>query len=349
MLQKNIHSENRTILKDAIPLAQPLCISIEPTNLCNFKCVMCFHGNNESDPKAQPLKNIEPKVFDKTLNDIREWVAETGKRIKLIKLYSLGEPFVNSDVCEMVRKIKKMEICDQVEITTNGSLITQETARQLVDDGLDILRISVYSIEKERMKYVTQSEVSPDVIYQNLLYLKKYRDESNKKNPVLYAKMLDTNTGENEEFLKKYEKVADFVGLDEVFQISLGEGHDAFANMYQEGAEQAHQKSLGSNAAATSHRHPCRYPFSHITIRNDGSVIMCCADWLKELKIGNIMDHSLKEFWESKSMYNLRCDMLKTKGQKWEACRNCEIPYRDAPEDDVSEVSVDQLSWKNDY
>ena len=75
---------------------------------------------------------------------------------------------------------------------------------------------------------------------------------------------------------------------------------------------------------------------------------MCCADWLKELSIGNGMDYTLKELWVSSSMYELRCDMLKTKGMKWKACRNCEIPLRDGPEDDVSEITVDMLSYNFD-
>lgn len=161
--------------------------------------------------------------------------------------------------------------------------------------------------------------------------------------------MLDANSEENEEFLKKYKDVADEVGIDEVFQISVGEGNDVFTNMYQDNADAAHKKSIETNIVDMSVRRPCRYPFSHITIRNDGTVIMCCADWLKELNIGNIRNHSLKELWKSKSMYNLRCDMLRTKGLKWLACRNCEIPYRDSVEDDITDVSTSILSYEYDF
>ena len=177
MLQKNIHSANKIVLKDSIPLKQPLCISIEPTNLCNFKCAMCFHGNNENDPKAKPLKNMDNDVFKKTLYDIENWISKTGEKIKLIKLYSLGEPFVNPEACEMVKAIKERNICEKLEITTNGSLMTKETAEKLVNYGLDILRLSVYSVENGRMKAVTRSEITPAVIRENIEYLKYYRDE----------------------------------------------------------------------------------------------------------------------------------------------------------------------------
>ncbi len=348
MIQKNIYAGSKTILKDAIPLNVPLCISIEPTNLCNFKCAMCFHGNNEDAPEAKPLKNMDEDVFSKTLGDIKTWVDKSGEKIKLIKLYSLGEPFVNPVACEMVKRIKTANICEKVEITTNGSLMTKEVAEKLVDYGLDVLRLSVYSVTDDRLKEITKSKVSPSVIENNLEYLRLYRDAKGMSVPRIYAKMLDSNTDENVLFQNIYKSIADEVGIDEVFQVSLGEGNDAFERMYASKAEEAHQKSLASNTVSNEERRPCRYPFSHMTIRNDGTVIVCCADWLKELSIGNVMEHSLEEIWESKSLYNTRCDMLRTKGLKWTACRNCEIPYRDSPEDDVSDVNPEVLSYRFD-
>lgn len=176
-MQKNIYSANKTVLKNIIPMELPLCISIEPTNLCNFKCAMCFHGNNETDPKAKPLKNMDDEVFDKVLNDIKEWTAEIGERVKLIKLYSLGEPLINSNIGEMVRKIKQANVCEKIEITSNGSLLSKDIAQKLVDDELDIFRLSVYSVEKSRMKFVTRTEISPEAIHENIRYLKEYRDK----------------------------------------------------------------------------------------------------------------------------------------------------------------------------
>ncbi len=348
MIQKNIYAVNKTVLRDAIPLKVPLCISIEPTNLCNFKCAMCFHGNNEDDPKAKPLKNMDEAVFEKTLEDIKKWVAESGEKIKLIKLYSLGEPFVNPSASVMVKRIKEADVCEKMEITTNGSLMTKEVADKLVEYGLDVLRLSVYSVNDERMKTVTKSKVPPSVVQENFEYLRKVRDEK-KSSMKLYAKMLDSNSDENQLFQDIYKDIADEVGIDEVFQVSLGEGTDAFERMYADGAQAAHKKSLESNTVSVDKRRPCRYPFSHMTVRNDGTVIVCCADWLKELSMGNVMEHSLCELWESKSLHEIRCDMLKTKGMKWTACRSCEIPFRDSPEDDVSEVNLDVLSYKYDF
>lgn len=73
-LIKNVYPERRMVLKERLPLALPLCISIEPTNLCNFKCVMCYHGNNEYAEGAKPLKNMDMSCFNKVISDIKDWL-----------------------------------------------------------------------------------------------------------------------------------------------------------------------------------------------------------------------------------------------------------------------------------
>lgn len=344
-LLKNMYTEDRIILKDRIPLKIPLCISIEPSNICNFKCVMCFHGNNECDERAKPLKNMDMDCFEKTVSDIKKWVDECGEKVKLIKLYSLGEPLIHQNICEMVKRIKDLEICEELEITTNASLLNKNIAEKLVDYGLDILRISIYGVTDEQQKYVTKSMVSPGEIRENILYLKQYRERKMTSFPKIIAKMLDTFSDENQKFINSYGEVADMVGIDEPFHLQLG-GADVFENLYQGNAEEAYEQAMNTNLY--TERKACRYPFTHMTVRSNGSVVVCCSDWIKELEYGNVMEHSLKDIWESRTLYDIRCKMLADKGIGWEICKTCEIPYRDLPEDSVDEVDVQCLNYRND-
>jgi MoaA/NifB/PqqE/SkfB family radical SAM enzyme len=219
---KNMYSEDRTRLIDAIPMDVPLCISIEPSNLCNFKCCMCYHGNNEYDDAAKPLKNMDMECFKKVINDIVEWTNKKATKIKLIKLYSLGEPLLHPEICNMVKIIKESDICEKIEITTNGSLLSKNIAKKLVDYGLDIIRFSIYGVSDEINRSVTKSKVTPCEIRQNIEYLKKYRDGEGKKIPIIHTKMLNTYSDENELFFDYYDGIADNIGLDEPFHLELG-------------------------------------------------------------------------------------------------------------------------------
>lgn len=344
---KNLYENDRRILKECLPLNLPLCVSIEPTNLCNFKCAMCFHGNNEYADGAKPLKNMDWDMFQKVLGDLKDWTDAEGEKIKLLKLYSLGEPFVNPQLCDMVKEIKDKDIAEQIEITTNGSLMTKEKAEKLVEYGLDIIRFSIYGIEEERSSYITKSSCTPSEIWENVRFLYEYRNRAGKKKPTIYAKMFNEGEKINEEFIQRYKDITDIAGIDEVFNLDVGDGNNVFENYYNEGAEREHSNSLQSNLF--KEKRSCRYPFTHITVRNDGTVVACCSDWLKELKLGDIKEHTLKEIWESKSLYDLRLKMLHTKGQCFKACRACEIPYRDLPEDSVDGMDISRFSYKNEY
>lgn len=347
-LQKNIYENSqRTILMDAVPLEVPLCVCIEPSNICNFKCRMCFHGNNETDPKAKPLQNMPSDIFDKTLNDMKAWVSDTEKKIKLVKLYSLGEPLLHPDICDWIKRLKEADVCDSIEITTNGSLLSKDVAEKMVNYGLDTLRISVYGVTDQEQKRVTQSHVSPEEIRNNVKYLQEYKAAKHKNYPTVYAKMIDMHNDESEKFIKSYTGIADQVGLDEAFELTSGE-EDVFSKMFgDDNAVSAHKASLDSNIF--KERKVCRYPFTHMTIRSDGTVVVCCADWLKETAYGNIKEHSLKDLWQSKSLYDFRCDMLEYRGADKPCCRRCEIPYRDTPEDNLDDFPVKKLSYLNEY
>lgn len=335
----NMYPHNRTILKEQIPLVMPLCISIEPSNLCNFRCVMCYHCNDEYEEEAKPIKNMDWECFEKILSDMKQWRNSTGKKIKLIKLYSLGEPLLHPRLCDMLREIKDADVCSQVEITTNGSLLTSEIARKLVDYGLDILRVSVYSVIPERNLYLTKSKMQPQKIREQVKYLREYREQKGVNKPIIMAKMIDTKSDENRVFEEFYTEIADVLCLDELMQLNM-EGVDAFQSYYGIEDNNTTRKKLP--------RRVCRYPFTHLTIRSNGQVVVCCTDWLKETCVGDVRQNSLMEIWESKSLYEFRCNMIKERGINIDVCKYCEIPYRDLPEDNIDEFPIEKLDYKYD-
>lgn len=273
------------------------------------------------------------------------WLPGRGgyRKIKLIKLYSLGEPLLNPHIADWVRAIKEAGVCNAIEITTNASYLSHEMSGALIDAGLDILRVSVYGATEGLFSRTTgkPASIEQDVV-NNVVYLVKLRNSRGIGYPKVYAKMMDTSEEENSCFFEKWENVADECGLDELFDLTSGE-NDIFQNMYGEGAEMAFEKSMASNLY--QNRKICRYPFTHLTVRSDGIVVVCCADWLKETAYGNVMEHSLKDIWESKSLYEFRKEMVEQFGACHKCCQRCEIPLRDTPEDDLTGLTIGRFDY----
>ena len=201
------YRKNRLTLRDVVPLDVPLCVCIEPTNICNFKCLMCWQSTAEYTKHGGPFGYMTDELFDKLVEDMKDFCRRQGKKIKLVKLYSTGEPLLHKGIPRMVRKIKEADISH--EMATNASLLTKEMAEAFVDLGLDYLRASIYSVRSDGQSRITQSRVAPQEIRANIAYLKEYRDSKGGKKPFICAKIMDTHGEENEEFYRMYEDISD--------------------------------------------------------------------------------------------------------------------------------------------
>ena len=338
------YQKDRLTLREVVPLAVPLCVCIEPTNICNFKCLMCWQSTKEYTKHGGPFGNMTDELFDKLLEDMKEFCSHQGRKIKLIKLYSTGEPLLHKGICRMVKKIKEADICNEMEITTNASLMTKEMAEAFVDLGLDYLRASIYSVRQDGQSRITQSRVTPHEIRENIAYLKKYRDEKGAKKPFICAKIMDTHGEENEEFFRMYEDVSDEQLIDTPWNLPKTE-ENALDRLYggEEGGEEAQAAYLAQ--AIYKERKVCRYPFTHMTVRSNGDVVVCCTDWSRDTLVGSISDNTLEETWNSKKLYDFRCMQLKTKGAHHALCATCELPLKDTSEDDLDDFPVEKLHY----
>lgn len=336
------YSQKRQILKKIIPLKVPLCISLEASNLCNFKCIMCYHGSDRYAEESKPLQNMDTAIFKKCLSDIKKWCQKENSLIKVIKLYSLGEPLLHPEISEMVRLIKESNICEILEITSNASMLTRETAEKLVDNKLDIFRASIYSVDEERNKEITQTNISPKQIQENIHYMRKYRDLHGCDKPFISAKMIDSYSEENERFRAVYETIADEAYLDKLMDSPANENT---VKRYYTDKEEKARADIHDNRVYKD-RKACRYPFTHMTVRSDGKVLVCCSDWPQKTVVGNVLIESLEEIWNSKALYDFRCMMLKTKGLGNSLCAQCDIPLRDFPEDDIDDFPIEKLNYR---
>ena len=337
------YAENRINLRDQIPLKIPLCISIEPTNICNFKCRMCWQSTDEYQLGGGPFCNMDMKLFHHVIDDIQAMCEHANEKIKLIKLYSSGEPMLNKHLGEMLRIIRERDICRQMEVTSNCAFLTEELANDMLESDLDYLRVSIYSILDERHAYVTgQKSIMPNDIREKVSYLYNLRNKLGRQKPFICAKIIDTNGVENELFKKAYIDVSDEQIIDIPWNIAKLK-ECSLDKLYGKQGNAMHEKY--QHTSMYKRRKTCRYPFTHMTIRSNGDVVVCCSDWSRDTLLGNIKTESLERIWNGKKLYAFRKMQLLTHGINHPLCSTCEIPLRDLAEDNIDDVSVDRLKY----
>ena len=144
-------------------ISLPHKIVLEITQKCNLNCTMC--------PRNQG-------VFDLTEGDHLSvdnfrHVIEQYPKLKYVTLVGTGEPFMNPYIFEMLDMAKSQGI--YIEITTNGTLLDEETVRMLPDNVKKIFA-SIDNPIPEKYEIIRQGAKFDDVV-SNLKRLKELRPD----------------------------------------------------------------------------------------------------------------------------------------------------------------------------
>ena len=68
----------------------------------------------------------------------------------------------------------------------------------------------------------------------------------------------------------------------------------------------------------------CYYPFTTTIIDYTGDVLLCCNDWTKTTKFGNVLSSSMKDIWCSKRLNAIRNRLAQSK-RDFFPCASCDI------------------------
>jgi len=315
--------DSRVDLREAIPLKKPFTILFEPASICNFRCSCCYY-NIPDIYSYMPRGLMKPGDFKKIADDLAAW---EGEKIKVVRFIGFGEPLINKDTGSMVKYLKQLGVAGRIEITSNVSLLTAEVAEELIDSGLDYLRVSIYAASQERHEALTRSKINIDAIRQNIATLRRLRDEQGKDRPFIYVKMLDIfDEVENQKFFDRYAGIAD--------EASLEKPH-------------CWLQQNGSKRDSLLRLSVCPQPFKMLSIRCNGDVIVCDPDWKNNTKVGNALQQALKDIWKGEALRKFWKMQLENRRWENESCRTCTFLDNGAYVfDNLDGVSTDILKEK---
>lgn len=177
-------------------------IYVELTNACNIDCTTCMR--NVWDLK---LGYLSEDHFSR----IEAEVAETADK-PLLFFGGFGEPMSHPKVIEYVRRIR--EVGAEVDMISNGTLLTEERIDELIHAGLRRIWVSIDGAKPESYADVRLGASLPQVL-ENLATLKHRKLRLGKSNPELGIA-----------FVAMERNIAD---LPKVVEIGLGLGAEHFS------------------------------------------------------------------------------------------------------------------------
>lgn len=263
-------------------------------NLCNFKCVYCPVSFGKEYLEKQGGSS---KLSMADFNRIVDQVKDIG-HIRSFDFEIFGEPFAYPLLMDFVKIAVNARVSDRVKITTNGSLVTPDKYEAICDSKLDYLKFSIYGVTEGQHKQITKSSVLLSKVRDNIVGLKKYRDERGLKKPFIYVKYLHTSTEDDIKFMEMFGGLGDLVDIETAHNWNDPEG----VNLSKIPAKEMMATEYMQNDTSGS----CAYPFYFVTINSDMTVAPCAADWDKQLILGNLRTQTLREIWNGNPYKELR-------------------------------------------
>lgn len=144
------------------PVTHLTKIYIEPTVACNLDCITCFR--NAWD---QPIGRMSDETFERFYAGLKEMSP-----LPSVYFGGIGEPLFHPKTISWIKRIKELGV--KVELITNGTILNEKIARQLIDAGLDILWVSLDGATPESYEDVRLGAELP-VVLENLRRLFRMR------------------------------------------------------------------------------------------------------------------------------------------------------------------------------
>lgn len=233
-------------------------------------------------------------IFVNTVNQIKKF----PRKMEFITLMSIGEPFLNKHLADMIAYLKKADIAKEIAINTNATLLNNDINKAIVDAGLDSIRISIQGVNAEQYKKVCGVNVDFDSMVSNIKNLYEQ-----KGNLDIYVKIIDVDlTVEDRNiFTETFLPICDSLFIENPVDSWVKADLDMKFKDTRYGYE-------------TKRVMVCPRIFFAMVVHYDGSVVACNHDWEATYPLGNISEKTLVDIWNGEKFYALRKAHLSLEG-----------------------------------
>jgi radical SAM protein with 4Fe4S-binding SPASM domain len=278
----------------------PVRLWIEPTSVCNLRCVMC---PNKDLSKAQK-GFMDFELFKKIIDEAKGFVSD-------VHLLHRGESLLHPRFFDMVRYAHEAGIVTRFH--TNGTLLDEDKARRLIEAGLDQFAFSFDGMDKETYETI-RVNADFETTVRNITRFLEIKKELGAKKPVTFIELIRFP-----DVFKKYDKSAQKAFLDRFKGLPLDHLHIKELHNWAGDVGQAPPKTSYS---------PCTFLWHALIIFWDGAVLPCTQDFFGALTLGSVKDSTIREIWNNDKMVRLREKILAHDVADLETCSQCDRLWR---------------------
>ena len=274
----------------------PPCVQIEPTSICNYRCIMCYQKDRTFSKKSSGyMGHMSLELFKNIIDELEG-------NLEAITLASRGEPMLNPKILEMLDYCGKKFLA--LKLNTNASMLNEKNIHRILSSGLSTLVFSVDSADKINYEKI-RINGNFEKVFSNI---KLFNDIKTKQYPnsnlIIRISGVKINDDQNMENMKdQWEKYADIL---------------AFTNYtpWQSSYENDENDILN----------PCTELWRRMFVWWDGKVNPCDFDYKSILLSGNFKineKNNIEKLWNSENYNSLRKNHINNLRKKIHPCNKC--------------------------
>jgi len=323
--------------------APPVCAYLEVTNRCNLLCETCPRTFETLEPPADMSWELFTAIVDQLPGLARA------------VLHGVGEPMLVKNLPRMIRYLKERGV--YVLFNTNGTLLAPRKRREIIETGLDELRVSLDAAEAKSFLEVRGKNFF-DRIVRNVGEFIALQKGIGAATPRVSLWL--TGLKETIDQLPEFVRLAARIGVHEVYLQrlvfdDLGRGLAREASSLFEKAHAAEEAAIAAAQAlgrdvgvtidASGATEPgtslqrgegsapwsaCRRPWSLMYFTAHGRALPCCiapfsARGYETYTLGDATQETLRDIWNGAAYQDFRAALISETPPK--PCQNCGLRW----------------------
>jgi len=272
----------------------PPCLQIEPSSVCNFRCIFCF----ETDKTFTNKKNGFMGTMD--FDNFKNIIDDAQGNIQFLTLASRGEPLVSKSINKMISYTNGKFL--NLKLNTNASLFTEEICHTILSDTVKTLVISADAAEKEEYAKI---RVNGDLnkIVKNLEMLNSIKEKHYKKSKII-TRVSGVNFSKDQNFKKMLSFWKDYA--DQIVFVKYNPWENSYLTPENDIDE------------------ACSDLWRRMFIWWDKKVNPCDVDYKSKLSVG-VFENSISDIWKSNNYNTLRKKHLEKNRKELTPCKSCTV------------------------
>jgi radical SAM protein with 4Fe4S-binding SPASM domain len=289
-----------------LPTGRLISLTIETTNICNFRCVYC----PQSDPDSHFINGkgtMSLETFKAVLDNILEDFTP-----RFASLHRDGEPLANKNLEAYIAYARSRGI--KVGISSNCSLLPKKRTDDLIDSGLAFIKTDFCADAPtyERLRAGGRWQKTYDGMTNLLTSARERGINFNMAITDISTHGLAPEEAQihMDALRGLFTNFADWITILPVH----------FHNALDESVERFSSHDSGSYTL-------CHHPWVHITVDFMGRVVPCCRDLRSEYVCGNLLETPMREIWNNRRFVALREALVNERPDDINICAKCDLPH----------------------